>query len=140
MAEHANVELVRRGYEAFSSGDEEALRELLAEDAVWRLGGRNLFSNDYRGHDSILGLFKQLADFTNGTLKVELHDVLANEEHAIALARYTANRARYSLEMNACETFHLRDGRVIEFWSFPEDRYTADEFFSYRKHSQGRMP
>ena len=106
------------GFQAEPGGFDQ-LKELIAEDATWHLSGRSLFSDDYRGHDSILGLFKQLADFTNGTLEVELHDVLANEQHAVALARYTASRARRSLEMDACDTFHLRDGRIVDFHKQP---------------------
>ncbi len=140
MPEHPNVEIVRRGYEAFASGDQAALAELIAEDAVWHVGGRNLFTDSYRGRDAIFGYFRKLEEFTNGTFAIELHDVLANDEHAVALGRLTAERARNQLAMNACISFHLRDGRVVESWTFPEDQYAADEFFTYRKHSQGRMP
>ena len=36
-----NVELVRRGYEAFNTADMVALTELFAEDAAWRTSGRS---------------------------------------------------------------------------------------------------
>jgi len=56
MAEHPNAELARRGYEAFGTGDMAVLAELIAENAVWHLGGRNRLSGDYEGRDAIFGL------------------------------------------------------------------------------------
>lgn len=140
MAEHPNVERVRQGYEAFTSGDTETLAELIAEDAVWHVGGRNLFTDTYHGREAIFTYFRNLRDFTHDTFAAELHDVLANDEHAVALVRMTGTRGRNELDANATTTFHLRDGRVVEAWTFHENQYAADEFFSYRKHSQGRMP
>ena len=65
MSEHPNVALVRRGYEAFANGDAETLAELIAEDAVWHVGGRNLFTDTYRGREAIFTYFRKLRDFTN---------------------------------------------------------------------------
>ncbi len=140
MSEHPNVALVRRGYEAFANGDAETLTELIAEDAVWHVGGRNLFTDTYRGREAIFTYFRKLRDFTNETIAVEVHDVLANDEHAVALVHMTAQRARNELDALATTSYHLRGGQVAEAWTFHENQYEADEFFSYRKHSQGRMP
>ncbi len=39
MSEHPNIELSRRGYAAFGTGDMATLTELIADDAVWHVGG-----------------------------------------------------------------------------------------------------
>jgi len=44
--------------------------------------------------------------------------------------RSTARRDGKSFEGNDVHVFHLRDGRAVEFWDHPQDRYAADEFFS----------
>ena len=140
MAEHPNAAIIRRGYEAFAAGDGETLAALIAEDAVWHVGGRNLFSDSHRGREAVFTYFRKLREFTNETFAAEPHDVIANDEHAVALVRMTARRARRELDTRAVTSFHLRDGQVTEAWTFHEDQYAADDFFSYRKHSQGRMP
>ncbi len=52
---HPNEELVRRGYEAFATGDMETLRELLDPEIVWHFPGRSVLAGDHRGPDAVLG-------------------------------------------------------------------------------------
>ena len=82
---HPNEELVRRGFDAFATGDVNMLRELLHQDSVWHAPGRNPVAGDHQGVEAILGFFARTMELTGGTFRVELHDVLANDEHAVAI-------------------------------------------------------
>lgn len=127
---HPNEELIRNGYEAFSKADMEAVTEFFADDIVWHVGGQNPLSGDYRGKDEVIGFFAKLAQTTGGTLSLEIHDVIANDEHGVALVASTAEREGKKLEQRAAHIFHLKDGKAVEFWGFGEDDRAADEFFS----------
>src|SRR5436853_7653418 len=99
MSAQSNAEAMRKGYAAFSRGDMDALRnELFTSDIVWHQGGRNQTSGDYRGVDAVLGLFGKLFQLTDGTFRVEVHDVLASEDHAVVLARVHGQRGGKSVE------------------------------------------
>ena len=80
------------GYDAFSSGDMQTLRELSHPDIVWHVPGRGQVSGDHRGVDAVLGYFGQLMELTGGALRVEVHDVVANDEHAVGLHSTHAER------------------------------------------------
>ena len=126
MAEHPNVELARRGYKAFSEGDMETLTELIAEDAVWHIGGNSSLTGDYNGRDAIFGLF---ATFAEASPQIEVHDILANDDHTVVLTRLTANRQGKTVDTRTCDTTHLVNGQVTEFWSFGEDQAALDELW-----------
>jgi ketosteroid isomerase-like protein len=126
---HPNEEVIRRGFEAFSSGDMQALNELFADDIVWHAPGRNQLSGDHKGKEAVFETFRKLFELTGGTFKVELHDILANDEHVIVLARATAEREGRTLDDNGVQVFHLKDGKVTEQWLHPGDVYADDEFF-----------
>ena len=64
MSEHPNAVLLRRGHEAFSSGDMDALSELIAEDTVWHWPCKNLISGDYRGREGVFEAFAKLTHLT----------------------------------------------------------------------------
>lgn len=128
---HPNEDRFRAGYAAFSSGDMEALRnQFFTEDIVWHASGRNPLSGDYKGVDEVLGMFAKSFELSGGTLSVELHDVLANDEHAVALGVARGEREGKTLEDRYAHVVHLRDGKVSESWIHSGDQYAIDEFWS----------
>ena len=132
MAETAqeNAVVIRRGYEAFNSGDMATLQEIIAEDAVWHAAGRSRLSGEKRGRDAILAFFGQIAEISGGTFRAELHDVVAGDEHAVGLHTATGQRDGKSLRVRTALVFHLRDGKVSEAWEHAEDTQALDEFVS----------
>jgi ketosteroid isomerase-like protein len=129
MAEHANVDLLRKGYAAYGTGDMAVLTELFADDLLWHVAGRSPVSGDYKGRDAVFGFFGKLMELSNGTAKIEVHDILANDDHAVAVVTGTATRGDVSFTGQDVHVFHLRDGKVVEFWDSPLDQYAADEFW-----------
>ena len=94
---HPNEDLIRRGYDAFSSGDLQTLREVFHPDIVWHAPGRSQLSGDHRGVDAVLGFFGQTMELTGGAFRVEVHDVVANDAHAVGLNSVYAERAGKTL-------------------------------------------
>ncbi|MEE9516756.1 MAG: nuclear transport factor 2 family protein [Candidatus Adiutricales bacterium] len=130
MAEHPNVTLLKKGYEAFGKGDMGTLSELFDQDATWHEPGENPLSGDHKGRDAVLGFLGQLAVLSNGTIKAETHDILANDEHGVGLINVTGSREGKELNIKTAHVFHIKDGKVTEVWSFPEDQRANDEFWS----------
>src|SRR5713226_7362004 len=97
---HPNEELMRRGYEAFLGGDLGALNDLFADDIVWHVPGRNQMAGDFAGKDAVFGQFAKLMELTGGTFKLEIHDILANDTHAVVLVRATAEHDGRKLDDN----------------------------------------
>jgi ketosteroid isomerase-like protein len=67
---------------------------------------------------------------TDWDISVELHDVVANDEHAVALVSATATRGGKTLSYRTAEIVHVRDGKVTERWAFSDDTQRIIEFFS----------
>jgi ketosteroid isomerase-like protein len=130
MTEHPNVELTRRGYAAFAAGDLATMTELIADDVTWHVTGTGPLSGTYHGRDAVFGLFGRLAEETGGTFRLEVHDVLANDEHAVALCTLFATRAGKSLEVPVANVNHVRDGKVTEFWAATADPQASIDFWA----------
>jgi ketosteroid isomerase-like protein len=131
MAEHPNAALVRRAMQAMnemdmSRADEEmaVVDAFMANDIVWHEIGR---PEPRRGKDELRA---SMGDMSDVTLKYELHDVVANDEHAIALGTATATRNGKSLEYRTAEIYHIRDGKATERWAFSDDTAAILAFFA----------
>lgn len=128
--EHPNAALVRRGFEAFATGDMATLDELIADDAVWHATGRGVLSGDFVGKEAIFGNnFARVPQETD-SFKQDIHAILADDEHAVALVNVSATRRGQTLEAQQVLVFHVRDGKATEVWITPVDPYAADEFWA----------
>ncbi len=126
---HPNEDLVRRGYAAFGAGDMETLDELFADDIVWHSPGRHQLSGTFRGKQEVFSNFMKVAELTQGTFKLDIHAVLADDEHAVVLVTATGEHDGKTLRDNSVQIFHIKGGKVTEQWLHPGDAYASDEFW-----------
>jgi ketosteroid isomerase-like protein len=127
---HPNENLVRRGYEAFAQGDVQAVKEIFADDIVFHVPGRGLISGEYRGRDAVLEFFAKSQELSAGTLRIELHDLAATDEHAIALQVNRAERGGKTLQARVVGVYHVHDGKATEAWFLTDRQEENDEFWS----------
>jgi uncharacterized protein len=127
---HRNEQLLRDGYAAFEKGDLDALRGLFTDDITWHSPGRGPLAGEYKGIDQVFGLFGKVVELSGGTFRNELHDVLANDEHAVALVRARGERNGKTLDDTQTHVFHVSDEMVTEVWLESGDQYANDEFWS----------
>ena len=127
---HPNEALTREGYEAFAKGNQEVLDELIADDIVWHVPGNNPLSGDHVGKASVFTLFGRIVELSGGTLRQEIHDVLANDEHAVVMVVTRADREGKRLEDRQVHVLHVNNGKVTEFWNHFGNQTAVDEFWS----------
>jgi len=127
---HPNEELLRKGYAAFDSYDLDTIRALFADDIVWHVGGRSQLAGTLKGKDEVFGWFAKLLTLSDGTYKINVHDIIANDKHAVVLSNDTAQRGDKHLDLEAVSVYHIENNHVKEAWFFNSDVYADDEFFS----------
>ena len=131
MAEHPNATLVRQGYDLFSNGDVEGFLGLLADDVVWHVPGRCPIAGTYKGRQGVADYLTTIDELSGGTYQISrIHDVVANDEHAVGLHRSVGRRAGKTYDYNETVIFHVSDGRITEVWEVYGDQYEIDEFWS----------
>ena len=83
------------------------------------------------GKQELFARLGRLAELTGGTLRGEIHDVLASDDHVLVLQTTRGERDGHgSLEDREAIVLHVRDGTVVEVWEHPGDVYAMDAFFS----------
>ena len=132
MAEHPNVALVRRAMQAMNELDMSKAQEemaivdaFMADDIVWHEIGR---AEPRRGKDELRAAMTSGAQ--DWTIAYEVHDILANDDHAVGLGTATATRGDATLVYRTAEIFHIRDGKAVERWAFSDDTAAITAFFA----------
>ena len=126
-----NVELVRRGYEAFNTADMAALTALFDEDASWHTPGRSSIAGDAVGRDAVFARFGRYGGETGGTFKAALQDVFTSADgRVVGLHHNSGERNGKQLEVDCCIVFELKDGKLIDGAEYFFDLHAWDEFWS----------
>ena len=119
-----NVERTRRGFRAFAEGDGATILELLDEDVVWRIPGRNRLAGEHAGRDAALGVLRRSAELTAGTYRADLRWAVADDYRA------SGRRDDRALELDQALVVRVDDGRWVEVDAVPFDQHAFDEFWS----------
>ncbi len=112
---------------AFNQGDLDRVGELIADDVVIHFPGRNPMAGEKRGKDEVMSFFRAMMDRAGvGSIPPDLHDILANDDHAVALM----TRRVAGIDASVAVVYHVRDGKIAEVWPHEQDQYAVDEALS----------
>jgi ketosteroid isomerase-like protein len=67
-----------------------------------------------------------LREVTSGTFTLEDHDILATDDHVVALNVMSVVRDGERISVDIANVMHFRDGRQQERWFHPSDISTFD--------------
>jgi ketosteroid isomerase-like protein len=123
---HPNGTLLRGLLEAFAAGDVGAMETAIDDDVTWHAPGTNRFSGQFRGRTAAMQRLAQMREAGIST-RFDVHDVVANDEHVVGLVHVhleVADGRRY--DQPQVQVAHVRDGRVVEFWTMNQDQAVLD--------------
>lgn len=126
MADHPNAAAIRAAGERLErGGDLMSLADMLDEDVVWHEIGRD---EPIRGKQALMERWASMPP--GGSLSIETHDVVANDDHCIQLVTATVRLGEQELVYRTAEIYHMRDGRITERWAFSDDTERITRFFA----------
>jgi uncharacterized protein len=125
-----NLDLVRRGYEAFGGGDIATVLQILDANIRWHIPGRGPLSGDYHGHDEVLAFFTKTQELAAGTFSIEIDDMLASAQSVVALCTVSAQRHGQAWSTPEVHVWRVANGRAVDFREYQGDQQAEDEFWS----------
>jgi uncharacterized protein len=119
MQQNSNVDIVRRGYEAFGRGDLDTLMTLFAEDISWVTPGppeQLPTAGIRRGPQQVADFFQTL----NTHFEVQQftpRDFIAEGNKVVVIGDEVARSRKTGRPINLawCHVFEMRDGKVATF-------------------------
>ena len=125
MADHPNATKLRAASDALEqSGDMTSQMDMIDDDVVWHEIGSD---QPLRGKQALIERFRGMPE--GASITIETHDVLANDDHAIALVTATARMGDQELVYRTAEIHHMKDGKITERWAFSDDTDRINKFF-----------
>ncbi|MEU3616782.1 nuclear transport factor 2 family protein [Streptomyces sp. NPDC006872] len=131
MAEHPHAMLVRKGYEAFTRGDMDALRGMMTGDCTHHVPGSHPLSGDFKGTDAIIDMYGRLFSETGGSMQVEMKSVMVDGRgHAVSMHRFSADRNGKHIDENGCIVFRIVGDKITDLDECLESIDKSNDFWS----------
>ena len=99
-------------------------------DVVWRVGGRNPMTGEYRGWRDVVRFLRRTTSETDGTYRSTLHYAFADDEKGVAVYRACGERNGRRLDIDQVLLCRFRDGRISDVTAAPVDSVAFDQFWS----------
>ena len=101
-----NIQLVKKGYEAFAAGDIDAVMNLFDDNIEWVQPGDSAISGTYHGKGELGQLFGRLAE---KSATIAPRRFLADGDMVIVLSETTAGNETSEV----AQVLTLRDGKTV---------------------------
>jgi len=128
-AEHPNAARMRQVAESVARGDVAAALAHFPEDVVWYSPVAARGERVFRGREGLERFFGQLFERSNGTMRPEVDDVLASDEHVVIFLRITAERGDDRLEAVVAHFATVGPDGFAHNWFLPDDVAAWNRFF-----------
>jgi ketosteroid isomerase-like protein len=129
MAEQDNKDLVKRGYEAFSSGDLDTVMSLFDDDCEWVQPGQSAVSGTFHGKAEVAEHFGRLAE---KDLTVKLDRLVAEGDTVVAITEVTAGGETGQ----DADVFTLRNGKTARV-EVHGDTSLLERVYGKKQHAAG---
>jgi len=124
-----NIALLRRGYEAFATGDLATVRSLAADDEVWYTPGI-IFESEYKGADNVMAYLAKLGQLTDGTFRVEPEKFLSDGDSVAVVEHLTAKRQGRTLDTHYIHVYEIHDGKIHAATEYAAEPKKLEAFWS----------
>lgn len=126
MTDHPNAARYRELSKTVEAGDFSSYIDAISDDVEWWEIGAD---EPVRGKAALAERMQSMMA-SGGSIKADLHDVVANDEHMIALVSATVEREGKTLSYKTAEIYHVKDGKITHRWAFSDDTAAINEFFA----------
>jgi len=108
----SNVDTARSAYQAFGSGDLQALSDSFAEDAVWVTSDELPLGGVVEGRDQILANFAQIPNYWS-SFSVEPEEFIEAGDYVVVKGTQHAANDRGSFDAPFVHLLQYRDGKAV---------------------------
>jgi uncharacterized protein len=118
---------IREAYEAFGRGDVDGFLRACTDDFTFHVPGSGGIAGVYAGKPGIYELARTAMDLTGGTFQEEVEDVLANDRHAVVLARHRFTRGGAAKDYRTAHVYEIAAGKLAHCYEQPRDLASFDD-------------
>mgnify|MGYP000942035146 CR=1 FL=1 len=122
----SNQKTIRSIYEAFARDDHAGALALCDPKVTFQVSGRSKLAGKYDATTFVSGLVAKWKELSGGQYKLEIHDILASERHAVALTSAKFTKNGQTVEYRSAQVWRIENGKPVAWYEYLRDGYQFD--------------
>jgi ketosteroid isomerase-like protein len=127
---HANAILLEKLYADFSEGDMKSVLSACADNITFNVPGKSPLAGKYTKENFVTGFVSKLTELSGGTLKMEVHDILAGDRHATVLLSDHLEKKGQAIQLRTVHVWRFENNLPVAWYEYPRDLYSFDSTWS----------
>jgi ketosteroid isomerase-like protein len=119
--------LLTEAYSSFAQGDWQKFLKQFPDSMTFQVAGKSKLAGKLTKETFSTRYGQMLQELSNGTFKVEIHDVMTTDRHATVLMTCKLSRSGKSYELRSVHVWRTENGIPIAGYEYPRDLYQFDE-------------
>lgn len=124
---HPLEAIIREAYAAFGRGDVDGYLKACTDNFEFHVPGSAGISGTYTGHAGLYALAGKAITLTGGTFREDVEDVLANDNHAVVLARHRFTRDGQLKDYRTAHVYEIAGMKLARCFEQPRDPAAFDD-------------
>lgn len=127
---HPHANLLEQLYNDYSKGDLAAALAVCANEITFQVAGKSKLAGKFTKDTFAAKFVTPMMELSGNTLKLEVHDILASDRHAVVLASYSLLRNDVKTQLRTVHVWRFENGKPVAWYEYPRDMYAFDEIFN----------
>lgn len=130
LTDHPNAATLKRGYDAWATGDSAPLLDACAEEIVWQIAGQNKLAGEHKGRAAMEDVLRQLVAAADGSFCTTYEGVFANDAFGLVVTGSSGVKDGKPLSWRVFDVFKFNQGKIVSFWTFASPQENSDAVWS----------
>lgn len=127
---HPNAALLTKMYQDFNEGNFQGMLDACSDDFTFELKGKSPLAGKYTKATFITGFAQKLNELSGGTYKMEIHDIIASDQHGLVLCTVKVTTHGKAVELRTVHVWRMPNGKPVAAYEYPRDLYQLDSVWS----------
>lgn len=123
---HPNAILLSKMYNDFNEGNFEGFLAACADDFTFELKGKSPLAGKYTKANFVSGFVAKIKELSGGTYKMDIHDVMASDQHGLVLSTVKVTTHGKPVELRTVHVWRMPNGKPVAGYEYPRDMYQLD--------------
>lgn len=127
---HPNALLLEKMYADFEKGDLKSMLDACSDSVTFQIAGKSKLAGKYNKTTFATEFATKLMEMSGGTIKIQVHDILASDQHAVVLASDKLTRNGNVVEYRTAHIWRFEGGKPVAWYEYPRDLYQYDSIWT----------